>query len=563
MPRATLSRAHLLAQLPGLPATPTLAERLFPSKAEIAAETGDELVVETTADRLDLLSEEGLALHLQGSAGLAKGLRHLPAIANLDPAPSILCDPSTAALRPFIAGLVVRSPEATGIRQEHLDAAIRFQELLHATIGGDRRAASLGVYPYDRLQPPFTYQVERLNAVSFTPIDGSNEVGAAEFLRSNDLARRYGALGASEGTILTLRDTKGTLLSVPPIANARPGGEVRAGDRTLLIESTGTRSARVADALGLLSVVFAAQGWSSAPVEIRYADHVEDGRAIVAPRSVRLTEGGLTKLSGRAYSASEVEHLLSTSRLSARSSPGGWMVGVPPWRPDILAEVDLAEEVILARGVRPEDGQIPPSVTRGRRRPESRYHRRVAEYLLGLGATELHTPVLVPERLVGLLGRTSAIELAHPVSDQFQRMRDVLSLSLLLALEHNVRSGYPQRFFEVGPVVERDRTAETGATSRMHSGAVWAEDRAGFADGASLVDYILSTFGAAGVREPVEIPGTIPGRSARLRVAGEAVAEMGEIAPTILDALRIPVPVVWWEIDLDRLWPLVRRSETA
>jgi len=40
------------------------------------------------------------------------------------------------------------------------------------------------------------------------------------------------------------------------------------------------------------------------------------------------------------------------------------------------------------------------------------------------------------------------------------------------------------------------------------------------------------------------------------------VAEMGELAPSVLAAAGIPVPAAWLEIDLARLWPLLARSRT-
>src|SRR4029077_17968099 len=97
---------------------------------------------------------------------------------------------------------------------------------------------------------------------------------------------------------------------------------------------------------------------------------------------------------------------------------------------------------------------------------------------------------------------------------------------------------------------------------RYSAAFVRAGEGAGFAHAAARVDAILRAFGALGVREPAEIPGLIPGRAAVLRVAGEPLAEMGEIHPRVLEAERIPVPVDYGEIDLTALWPMVRRSET-
>ncbi len=234
----------------------------------------------------------------------------------------------------------------------------------------------------------------------------------------------------------------------------------------------------------------------------------------------------------------------------------------PPWRPDLLGPVDLAEEVVLSRGLRSEDGIVPPSPTRGHRRAETDFRRRIAALLLGLGFTQPHTPLLVSEVCVGRLAGGAPIRLRNPVSAEFAFVRDRLLLSHLDVLAHNTRRSYPQRFAEVAPVVLRSPEAEAGAETRYRAGFIVASERAGFADVAALVEYLLGSLDVGAVREPAELPGTIPGRAARARVAGESVAEMGEIHPRILAEIGVPVPSAWAELDLSALWPLVARRDT-
>jgi phenylalanyl-tRNA synthetase beta subunit len=136
-----------------------------------------------------------------------------------------------------------------------------------------------------------------------------------------------------------------------------------------------------------------------------------------------------------------------------------------------------------------------------------------------------------------------------------------LLLSHLDVLAHNTRHGYPQRFAEVGPVVVRSPESDAGGDTRYHASLVVASDTAGFSDAAALLDYLLRRRDVLAVREPVELPGLIPGRAARARIAGEVVAELGEVHPQILSELGVPVPVAWAELDLTALWPLVARRE--
>jgi phenylalanyl-tRNA synthetase beta chain len=439
---------------------------------------------------------------------------------------------------------------------------VRFQELLHATIGRSRRAASLGIYPVDRLEFPVRYSLEAMADVRFVPLDASEETGALEFFRDHPMAHEFGVLGRQGDACLTLKDSRGTILSLPPVLNGRAAGEARVGDRELLIEATGTRDRSVREAVGLLLVVFVAHGWTVDPVTVsRNGRAQSDDSDPVHIHSVDLPSSLLRTLGGEGLSAAVVERRLSQSRLTGHPHPGGWKVDAPPWRPDLLTAVDVAEDVLLADGVRPEDGVLPPSRTRGRLRQETVFRRRMASALLGLGLAAPHTTVLVSESTVARLGGPAPLRLHNPVSAEFAFLRDRLLPSHLDVLARNTRHGYPQRFGEVAPVVVAAPEAETGGDTHYHAGLMVASDTAGFAEAAALVEYLLRTVDVVGVREPTEVPGTIPGRAARTRVAGETVAELGEVAPALLADLGVPVPVAWAELDLSALWPLVARRE--
>ena len=548
MPRAELSLARIGRLLGRKLPLEELTERLFASKAQVEGGHGDTLEVEGTPDRLDLLTEAGLALHLQGVLGLASGRPPLGQAGPHDV--RIEVDPSVDPLRPSIAAIVLDPPEGETLDQDLLDEAVRFQELLHATIGLDRRLASLGIYPAERLRAPIRYALEPIDRVRFVPLDEAAEVDAEAFFSGHPMAQRFGALGRSGDRCLTLRDAGGAILSLPPILNSRSHGEARPGDGRLLIESTGTRPARVHDALGLLVLPFAARGWRAGPVPVARGAAKDPGTAIVAPRSARLTAGLLERLAGLKIPEAEVVDLLGRCRFDVHPERSAWLVEAAPWRADLHAPVDIAEDVLLARGVRPDEAVVPPSWTRGGRSASAKFRYRVAELLLGLGLVPLYTPVLIPERVTVVVGRTDALAVTNPVSDQFARLRDSLLPSLVGVLERNVRHGYPQRCSEIGPVVRRMPGSESGAETRFHAALVLAEERAGFADAAALVDYVMRSLGAVGVREPVTIPGTIPGRAAAVRLAGVPVAEIGEIAPAVLHEIRVPVPAVWAEWDL-------------
>lgn len=563
MPRAVLDRDRLLA-VAGRPLTDTaLDDILFSSKAEVEGHEGTTITVSVTPDRLDLLTEGGLGLYLQGALDAAHGIPPYRDSRTTGAEVRFDVDASVERIRPAIAGALLRAPAGGALDPGLLAEAVRFQELLHATIGRNRRAASLGIYPVERVQFPVRYSLETMSSVRFVPLGDSEAVSGSDFFARHPMAALYGSLGRSEDQCLTLRDAAGEVLSLPPVLNSRAAGEARPGDRELLIESTGALDRTVGESVGLMIVPFVAQGWSvsSVPLAPAGAKGLTPGTA-VAPRTIDLLSETLRSLGGEGLSAAVVERRLARSRLGGHPHAGGWRVEVPPWRPDLGSGVDVAEDVLLADGIRPEDGVFRPSPVRGRLRPETVFRRAFATTLLGLGLAAPNTPVLISEAAVARVGGPRPLHLKNPVSAEFAYLRNRLLLSHLDVLMHNTRHGYPQRFGEVAPVLVAVPGSETGAETRYHAGIVIASDSAGFADAASVVEYLLRTVDVMAVREPAEVPGTIPGRTARVRVAGDDVAELGEIAPAVLREIGVPVPVAWAEVDLTALWPLVGRRDS-
>ncbi|MGI0053677.1 MAG: hypothetical protein ACREC5_01290, partial [Thermoplasmata archaeon] len=513
MPQSTLSLRRTVEGLPRPISAEELTELLFRcSKAEVARCDGDSLVVEATPDRLDLLTEAGLRHHLEGLLGSATGLPRWPRRTEPAAGLEIQVDPSVDPLRPYLGAVLLHAPEREPLSEGLLMEAIRFQELLHATLGLDRASASLGLYPADRIRPPVTYAVQPVRGRSFSPFDGAGPVPLEEFLLEHPLAQRYGPLGRTGVGCLVLQDASGEILSLPPILNGAPAGRVTPGDRNLLVESTGRRAARVDELLGMLELPFLARGWEAEPVRVRYPDRIDRGTERVAPRRMSLESELVRRIGGVALAPVEVVTELERARLGARPQGARLEVEVPPWRPDLQGAVDLVEEVLLARGLRPEEGRLPPSSTRGRRLRSGALRGKVASELLGQGFVPLLSPVLVPERLVTWTGR-EPVAIENPVSQEYSRLRDCLLLPLLLALESNVREGYPQRMSEVGPVVVADPSAEAGARTIEHAALLLAGEGAGFADGASLVEYLLRRASVTGVRESATLPGTIRGRA--------------------------------------------------
>lgn len=553
MARSTLSLSRLFSLLGRELKEEALREALFRTKVEIDAVEGDKVDVEVNPDRLELLDEGGLAWELQGALGTASGL---PAQAETSPLPSVEArlNASVSPLRPFLAMAAVAAPSGSALDAGQIEELVRYQELLHDSLGRDRKSASLGLYPIERLRPPFHYAMEPLGQIRFTPLAAVSETDGEEFYRDHPMAALYGGLGRTGDLALTLRDAERTVLSLPPVLNAAGAGEIKAGDRQVLIEATGTREARTREMVGYMLVPFASRGWKVHPVPVHGPSSSDDGRAVVAPRKVPVAVSNLASLLGVRFTAAEVEKALLSSRLGVERPSGSFLALVPPWRADILSAVDLAEEVAIARGLASFAPILPPSSSMGRRLPQRSFELHLTDIVVGMGYQELYTLMLlskVSAERVSAPGE--AVGLRNPVSAEFSHLRPALRASLLDAIARNTGSGYPQRVFELAPVVVRDPKAETGTRTETHLALADAGEGAGFALAAGVAERLFRLLGFEPPREPAEAAGSVAGRTAKLRIAGETVALLGEVHPSVLVDLHLQVPVSWVEVDLSRL----------
>jgi phenylalanyl-tRNA synthetase beta chain len=568
MPQSTLSSKLLFELMKKETPADEMTKLFFHTKAELKEMKDGTLTLEITPDRLDMLSESGLGWALEGVLGLSEGLKYS---VRTEPMPSmaIRVDPSVVPLREHIDLAVVQAPPGDYVNQEMLDELVRFQELLHATVGRDRTNGSIGLYPLKELRPPFTYAMEPLRSITFSPLPtdwaGPKEMGGQEFFEQHPMAQKYGALGRVGDTALTLRDSKGAILSLPPVLNSAKYGELKPGDTEVLVESTGVLGVSTRQLLGYMLLPFAARGWTISPVPIRRKNRVDPALESISLRNVSLSRKLVTELLGVSLTSEEVKKAILASRLGVEESGQGWEVSVPPWRPDILGSVDLAEEVVIARGLASFTPELNTPSTPGKALASTRFFTRFLEVMVGMGYQELHTPILISQGLAGNLctestgkatGSDRAIPLANPFSQEFSYTRPTLLPGLVGALSRNTGEKYPQRLFELGEVISFDPSDEVGARTEMHVALVDAGEGSGFARAAAVAERLARVVGITPTREPGEATGAIPGRVACLKFAGETFAVLGEVHPKVLAEMKIQEPVSWVELDLSLLWKL-------
>src|SRR2546421_6441441 len=174
------------------------------------------------------------------------------------------------------------------------------------------------------------------------------------------------------------------------------------------------------------------------------------------PRSVFVRDARVSHLLGVPMSRKEIERYLSAVGFVAAPKDDRLAVQVPGWRPDITREVDLIEEVARLRGydtfpdeLRPyRPGTVPDA-------PSELTLHRIREALVrnGSGLLEARTLPLGPA------DAPDAIAVLNPLSAEEAHLRSRLLPGLVRRVEHNWSQGIRDvRLFEAGTVFRRSTT---------------------------------------------------------------------------------------------------------
>ncbi|MGH7521892.1 MAG: phenylalanine--tRNA ligase subunit beta [Gemmatimonadales bacterium] len=168
------------------------------------------------------------------------------------------------------------------------------------------------------------------------------------------------------------------------------------------------------------------------------------------PRSVFLREARVSHLLGVPVPRKEIEQLLSSVGFVAAPKDDRLAVQIPGWRPDVTRDVDLIEEVARLRGydsfpdeLRPyRPGTVPDA-------PAELTLRRIRQELVSAGTGLLEARTLP----LGPADSPDAVPVLNPLSADESHLRSRLLPGLVRRVEHNWSVGNRDvRLFEVGTV---------------------------------------------------------------------------------------------------------------
>ena len=507
---------------------------------------GDELRLEILHNRPDLLSPEGVARALSGFLGLKPGLPDYKIEAS---GISVEVDPSTKSIRPFIAAGVVTNVELT---DEAVISLMQVQEKLHASLCRNRRKGSIGVYDLDKVTPPITYTSVHPEGIRFVPLDFNRELTPAQILREHPKGIEYGKIIQNLPRYPLLLDSKGTVLSMPPIINSEDT-RVTNNTKRFFIDVTGTEERVVNQALVILMTGLAERGFKLGSVTDKYPNR-KIRTPSLAPKRWKLDVRHVNETIGLTLDPKKVAEIAKCMRYGISGIKGNLITLLSPaYRTDLMHEVDLIEDIAVGYGYDRLEPTLPKVVTIGEKASIEKMSDRVRRALTGLGFTEMMTYTLTNPHVSFELMRTrgEAVEIANPISEDYTIVRNSLLPSLMLALKENRHNPLPQKIFEVGDVVVLDENSETGARNVRRVGAAVIGDGFGFTYIRGVAEAVLRELGLVLELRPVDHPSFLDGRAAELIANGRRLGIAGELHPEVILGFELEHPVSVFEIDLE------------
>ncbi len=518
------------------------------NKLEIDSREGDELRIEVTPDRPDMLSVEGIARQLNSWLSIKTGFRKYSA------SPSkIDVKTKNPTLRPCFTCAVVRGLK---LDDSGIKSLMQLQEMVDLTLGRDREKAAIGIHDVSNVRPPFTYTDVNPATVSFVPLGSGRRMSMAQIVKKHPKGIQYSRLVPKGRRWPLITDADGRVLSFPPIINGELT-KVRPGTTDIFIDITGHDEKTINFALNILLTAMADRGGSIEAVRL-------DGktRPDLSPRRMKIKNDDARSLLGEGFRNAEIKDLLLRMGYGASMGSRECEVFVPCYRADILHPVDIIEDIAISHGFDNFTPEVPRLPTTGCSHPIEEFTNTVRTLMIGIGHTEVINFTLVSRDRhfkKMKLKTCPVIEISNPTSQDCSVCREWLLPDLLENLMTNKHRRFPQKLFEISDCVIPDHAQDVRARNVRKLGLVSSHTTANLSEIISVINTISENLGIPWVMKNHSHRSFIPGRCGKLLLGGETIGIFGEIHPEVLVNFGLRMPVAAAELEVDKILKSIQK----
>ena len=277
----------------------------------------------------------------------------------------------------------------------------------------------------------------------------------------------------------------------------------------------------------------------------------------VTARAITLRPSRTNAILGTDLSEEVIIGSLRRLGLSIDASGEPLKVSIPPFRPDLVSEIDLIEEVGRMIGYETLPETL-PSVRGegGGDAPQGVLAARLRTLLIGLGLSEALTHSLAPPSPFEVSGEESRVVIRQALSAELSGLRQSLVPNLLDALARNLRQRQPAvQLFEVGKVFSR---ANESYREKRHVAAVLTGPEIDFFTAKGIVENLAAALHLKRLEFSADVrPQMHPARCAEISLAGQRVGYVAEVDPDLikssLDVAAGVGRVAVFELDADAL----------
>lgn len=496
----------------------------------------------------------------------------------------VTVDPELKEIRPYMVSFVISGKP---IDDPMLKDIIQTQEKLAWNFGRKRKSISMGIYRVADIKFPVHYKAVDPDKTSFVPLQCDKPMTCRQILSEHPKGKEYGWIIKDLKKFPLLVDDKNEVMSMAPVINSATLGAVKVGDKDLMVELTGDNIENLILSANIVACDFYDAGYEILPVKVVHPYETGLGKEITVPyyfqQETKTTLASINKRLGCDLTKAEVLDALArmdndvsaedfkatdnTERfLKANKSDVEFTLTPPPYRNDFLHEVDVIEDVMIGVGLDNFKPIRPSDFTVGQLSDVTLFSRKAKEIMVGLGYQEMIFNYLGSKKdYIDRMCITAdkVIEIANPMSENYQFVRPSIIASLLRAESQAGQAVFPHKIFEIGKVAFLDPSENTGTKTIQSLGFMTAANNANYNDLASEVSTLLYLLDHKYDVKEVSDPRFISGRQAAVMLDGKQVGVFGEVHPQVLENWGITVPCVAGEIDIEALMPSKNQHKVA
>jgi phenylalanyl-tRNA synthetase beta chain len=505
---------------------------------------GDVVSLEINPNRPDLLSEQGFLRAFSALTGKSPGLKTYAVRKS-----GTFCKvEKTLKIWPYVVCAIVKG---LSFDDERIRDVIQVQEKLGMTLLRNRKKGGIGIYPLDKIVLPITFTTMRSDEIRFRPLEFGRELSGRQILGMHPTGRKYAHIIEDQEKFPVFLDSAGTIMSMPPIINSDVVGKIDLHTKDIFIEATGPDLRTLHVALNIIVTMCADMGGKVLSLEIRYK-----GKSVttpdLAPRTMKVQKEYIERRVGMKISEDVLKRALA--RMGHSYMKG--KIAYPPYRADILHQIDFVEDFAIGFGYEQIPAVIPRVATIGHEDPLEVLKEKLRDVLTGLGLLEVKRYALESRRLQNerVFVDQALVELENSWSEEREVLRRHLMPSLLSVLEENKHHEYPQRIFELGVVFSPESMR---VVEEEHLCIALASAEEDYTRIKQSVIALLDSLGLKCETRQASHPSFIEGRFAELVVGKAVVGFLGEVHPKVLEKFGLSVPVAVAELRVKSLLDLL------